>query len=411
MSPAARRTWITSAEAAARLGVKPQTLYAYVSRGLLVPQRAVDGRTSRYDPRQVDELARRGRPGGRPARAGSVDVRITTAVTELTAAGPSYRGRLAVELAGTERFEAVAQWLLTGDEATWRTVDPAGWAPRLPAAEPGAGAGEPGIALLAARCVAAAAADPHRGDRRPEAVHAATRRLMADLVAGLPARLRRPRPEGVAATLFHRLAGRPPTDAERIAVDAALVLMADHDIAASTLAVRIAASTRADVYGAVLAGLAVLSGPLHGSASSASSVLLRRAAVVGADAAVAEVLAAGERLPGFGHRIYTSDDPRYTALMAVLAATGAAPGRLAVVHGVAAAAAAQVGTFPNIDLALAALAWALELPPTAGECVMAIARVAGWVAHALEEYGERPLRYRPMAAYVGPRSSAPPARS
>lgn len=408
MSAARSRAWITSAEAAARLGVQPQTLYAYVSRGLLTPQRAVDGRTSRYDPRQVDELARRGRPGGRPARAGSVDVRITTAVTELTAAGPSYRGKLAADLAGRERFEAVAQWLLTGDEATWREVDPSAWRARLPA-EPGPGT--PGIQALIGRCVAVGAADARRADRSPAAVQAATRHLVADLVAGLPARARRAHPDGVAATLFARLAGRAPGEGERTAVDAALVLMADHDIAASTLAVRVAASTRADVYASVLAGLAALSGPFHGSASSQAFALLRAAGATGPAAAVDAVLAAGERLPGFGHRIYTTIDPRYAALMRVLDDTGADPGRLAVAHEVAAAAAERAGTFPNIDLALAALAWTLGLPPTAGECVMAVARVAGWVAHALEEYGERPVRYRPMAAYVGARSSAPPARS
>lgn len=401
--------WISSTEAAARLGVKPQTLYAYASRGLVQPRRAVDGRTSRYDARQIDELARRGRPGGRPARAGSVDVRITTAVTELTAAGPSYRGRLAADLAGAVPFEAVAQWLWTGDEATWRTVRAVEWAARLPA-EPGPGA--PTIEAVIARCVVASGADPARADRRPEAVHAAARRLIGELVAGLPARARRPRPEGVAATLFARLAGRPPTDAERTVIDGALVLLADHDIAASTLAARVAASTRADVYHVVLAGLATLSGPLHGSASSQAYTFLRRVGAHGdAFAAVDDVLALGERLPGFGHRIYRTDDPRFGALVGLVRAAEVRPERIEAVDGVVLAAADRVGTFPNIDLALAAMAWAFDLPPTAGECVMSIARVAGWVAHALEEYGERPLRYRPMAAYVGPRSSAPPARS
>jgi len=104
-------TWITAREAAARLGVQPQTLYAYTSRGLLHPRRTVDGRTSRYRSSEVDDLARRGRPGGRPARAGTVDVRITTAITEITPDGPSYRGRAAVPLAGAVPFEQVAEWL------------------------------------------------------------------------------------------------------------------------------------------------------------------------------------------------------------------------------------------------------------------------------------------------------------
>lgn len=409
MSSTSRPSWITSAEAAARLGVKAQTLYAYTSRGLLHPQRAVDGRTSRYDVREVDALARRGRPGGRPARAGAVDVRITTGVTELTTAGPSYRGRLAADLVGSgSSFEAVAQWLWTGDEATWRTVRPAEWTARLPA-EPGPGA--PTIDGIVARAVAVGRADLRRADRRPGSVHTAARRLVGELVAAVPARARRARPEGVAATLFARLAGRAPSEGERAALDAALVLLADHDIAASTLAARVAASTHADVYHVVLAGLATVSGPLHGSASTTAYRFLLEAGAHGARTAVDDRLRLGERLPGFGHRVYPSIDPRYRVLVDVLAAAGADDDRLAVLAAVEEVAAERVEARPNIDLALAALTWAFDLPPTSGECVFAVARVAGWVAHALEEYGERPVRYRPMAAYVGPRSSAPPARS
>ena len=287
-------TWIGSAEAAARLGVKAQTLYAYTSRGLLHPRRAVDGRTSRYPSAEVDELARRGRPGGRPARAGTVDVRITTAVTELTSAGPSYRGRLASDLAGTSSFEHVAQWLWTGNDGPVVGVE---WSPRL---APRPGPRPPTLDALVARCVAAGQADPDRADRRPEAVVSAARHLIGDLVAAVPARRTRPA-DGVAATLLARLARRPATEAELAVLDGALVLLADHDIASSTLAARVAASTRADVYHVVLAGLATVSGPLHGVASTLAYRLLREVGVrADARAVVDDRLGVGERLPGFG---------------------------------------------------------------------------------------------------------------
>jgi citrate synthase len=402
-------TWITAREAAARLGVKPETLYAYVSRGLLRPERAVDGRTSRYRAADVDELARRGRPGGRPARAGNIDVRITTSLTELTPDGPRYRGVPVVPMAGTVAFEQVAEWLWTGDDAAFGPVGAAAWAPRLPHAT---GRPHASLDLLLARCVAAAQADRDRADRRPEAVRAAARHLVGDLVAALPASGRPMRAPDVASALFVRLAGRRPDEAERAALDGALVLLADHDMAASTLAARVAASTRADVYHVVLAGLATVSGPLHGLASTLAYRLVTEAAERGdARAVIDDRLRMGERLPGFGHRIYTATDPRFTALVALVRAASPDAARLDVVDALTEAAAARIGTFANIDLALAALAWSCGLAPTSGECLFAVARVAGWVAHALEEYGERPLRYRPQAAYVGGRSSAPPARS
>jgi citrate synthase len=115
---------------------------------------------------------------------------------------------------------------------------------------------------------------------------------------------------------------------------------------------------------------------------------------------VDERLRLGERLPGFGHRIYPDTDPRFTALLELVRASRPDRRRLAAVDAVVDAAAERVDARPNIDLALAALVHGHDLPPTSGECIFAIARTAGWTAHALEEYDERPLRFRPQAVYV-----------
>lgn len=415
--------WISSAEAAARLGVKPQTLYAYASRGLLHPRKAVDGRTSRYDVVEVERLGRVGRAGGDRQRRGAVDVRLTTGLTEITDVGPRYRGVAAVELARDEvPFEAVAEWLWTGGERPvarrLRAAERASWAPRLALVS---GDAAPQLDLLVARAVAAAMADPDRADRRPFAVTATARHLMGDLVAALPGP-GADRPD-IASALWARLAGSPGSVRQRAALNGALVLLADHDIAASTLAARVAASTRADPYHVVVAGLAAVSGPLHGVASTLAVRLLAEV-VQGRDAreVVDERLRLGERLPGFGHRVYPGTDPRFTALLDLVRTSRPDKSHLAAVDAVVDAAAERVDARPNIDLALAALVHGHGLPVTSGECIFAIARTAGWIAHALEEYDERPLRFRPQAVYVpaaatvgAPEerssSSAPPARS
>ena len=129
-----------------------------------------------------------------------------------------------------------------------------------------------------------------------------------------PARARRAVwTDTVAGALTARLAPEPDTDLVR-AVNAALVLLADHELATSTVAVRVAASTRADLYDAVLAGLGVLAGPLHGGASQLAYGLVRDAEQLGPERALDETLRWQHRLPGFGHPVYRGDDPRFTVL-------------------------------------------------------------------------------------------------
>ena len=188
-------------------------------------------------------------------------------------------------------------------------------------------------------------------------------------------------------------------------LNSALVVMADHELAASTLAVRVAASTWASPAAAVSSGLGVLSGPLHGSASREGRVLLDRAMEVGAARAVRELRDEHRRVPGFGHRVYPGADPRATLLMGLLHAALAdrANRVVAVAEEIRIEVERQIGREPNVDFALATITAATAMPMDAGEVVMAVARTAGWLAHAIEEYSERPLRFRTRAAYIGPR--------
>ena len=182
------------------------------------------------------------------------------------------------------------------------------------------------------------------------------------------------------------------------AVNAALVLMADHELATSTVAVRVAASVRSDPYDALLAGLATLAGPLHGGASQQAYEMLVVAERDGVSRALNDVLREQGRLPGFGHSVYKSGDPRFGALLA-LAEPLLGDERRAIVHEVRALAAAHDVPLPNCDLALAALSWGTGMPPDAGRTIFAVARVAGWAAHYMEELTERPLRFRARAVY------------
>jgi len=230
---------------------------------------------------------------------------------------------------------------------------------------------------------------------------------VATMVSVLPGRALDPPPlelggkrwhNTVAGTLTARLAPEPDTALVR-AVNAALILLADHELATSTVAVRVAASTRADLYDALLAGLGVMAGPLHGGASQLAYGLMSDAERVGAERALDDTLRWQHRLPGFGHAVYRGIDPRFTVLKGLVDDLWPLE-RRRVLDGLLALAAARHIPGPNVDLGLAALTRAAGMPEDGGRTIFTIARVAGWTAHYLEELEERPIRYRARAVYA-----------
>lgn len=411
--------WLTAGEAADRLRVKPATLYAYVSRGLVQRRTGTDGRRSEYHPGDVAALAVRGRRA-RPARPS--DVVVATATTAITPQGPAYRGRLAVEMAGRIGFEAAAAWLWdTATELPWTApreqVDAAAAATRhLPETV--------GPAQRLPLIVAAAAlADPLRHDLDPSAVIRAGRSIIAVAADVLSETIGTGRPTGtgcrpadhaggdggtsVAARLATTI-GAQPTAAVVAVVDAALVLLADHELAVSTLAARTAASARCDPYAVVLAGLSVVSGSRHGAASRPLEQVLRDVAG-GADpaTALANCAPGRDRIPGFGHPLYPDGDPRTTRLLELLDG-GPLRQRSAPMAAVLNAAARRGLPPPTVDAALAAVGHAAGGVVGSGELLFAVARIVGWVAHALEQYRDPDL-LRPRAVYTGPSQPATPA--
>ena len=406
--------WIGAAEAARRLGVKPETLYAYVSRGLLRRERSGAGRRSRYDAAEVERLARRGR---RAAQSDPAELVIETAITAIQGGRVLYRGLEATALAADRRFEEVAHWLWTG-----RFTAPSPWQAE-PAAVAVGGAAQAALPdgtlpLERLRVIAAALAttDELRFELERPAVVAAAQSLIAGLVACLPdaaaatpaarrpaTRTRPPEssPRWMAERLWAKLTSRPVEPALLRVLDAALVLLADHELAASTVAARVAASVRADPYAVVSAGLATASGALHAGASLHIETLLAEVRRPDQAArAVGERLRRGERIRGFGHVLYQAEDPRAAFLLGRLREAAAGSERLAAAEAVIAAARRRHLPTPNVDFALATLASVAGMTRGASEAVFVLGRTAGWVAHALEEY-ERGIPIRPRAAYTG----------
>jgi citrate synthase len=415
---------LTTAEAAARLGVKPATLYAYVSRGVLTRSRTGSGST--FDAVEIERLAATRRGGSRTREP----LTFVTAITLIEDGQLRYRGLDARELSRTRSFEDVAGWLWLG---RWPDSADDGWVapPALLAAARSATDGCTPAERWRVAVAAAATADPLRHDHSPASVAAAARGLLAVLVEVLPALgptpmtsppSRKPTtepanrgsrveagPGSMASRLWSRLTPLPATAAGLAVLDAALVLQADHELAASTLAARAAASFGADPYAVVGAGMAASSGPRHAASSLQVRPLLARAEAHGAAVALGEILGRGGEIHGFGQPLYPDGDPRATELLARL---GDLPRPAAAVEAVLALTKERAMPAPNCDFALAALAQLSLMVPGASEAIFVLGRTAGWIAHAMEEYADR-TSFRVRASYVGSRGdpAESPARS
>jgi len=377
--------WITAADAQARLGVRPQTLYAYVSRGRLqVRADPHDPRRSLYRAADVDGLAQRKARSRKVSdvAAGAIHWGEPVLSSEITTASGGrlyYRGRDAIRLAETETLEAVARLLRGGHGAALkRTERPL--SPEHPDMRARA------FLALAAR----AAVDPPARGRAPLAlaVEAATLLdVLSDAVAGHVG----------GGAIHNRLAlawGQGPGGPGADLIRRMLVLVADHELNASAFAARVAASTGASLAAASLAGLATLSGPRHGGATGAVRSFAAEAEQLGPHEAVQARLAHDRVLPGFGHPLYPGADPRASALLARFTPPPA-------LERLQQAAAQSAGLAPNIDFALVAACESLRLPQDAPFAIFAVARCAGWIAHAIEQ-GQSDALIRPRARYVGP---------
>jgi citrate synthase len=377
--------WIGAEEAQTRLGVRPQTLYAYVSRGRVqVRSDPDDPRRSLYRLADIEALAARKARSRRASdvAAGAIDWGEPMMESEITTVSDGrlfYRGRDAIRLAESETLESVARLLRGGHGAALKRAERP--------APPDAPDLKTRLFLALGR---RAAVDPAARGRAPLALAAEAATLLdvvADAAAGALG----------GGAIHNRLAlawGVGPGGAGADLIRRMLVLVADHEFNASAFAARVAASTGASLAASALAGLSTLSGPRHGTAGEAVRALAREAAQFGPGPAIAARLAHDRALPGFGHLLYPEGDPRAAALIDRFMV----PPPLAALQKRAAAAAGQA---PNIDFALIAGCEALGLPEDAPFGLFAVARCAGWIAHAIEQ-GQSDRLIRPRARYVGP---------
>lgn len=412
--------FVDAKQAAALLGVKLQTLYAYTSRGLIESLPGERGRGRRYAREELERLKARhdARAGHGPVAASALrwgEPVLDSALTGIDERGPIYRGRRAVELAGEgASFEQVAELLWTGvlpDEAP-RWPASSFELTRLAALLP---EDAPPMLVMSLMLPALAAGDLGRFAAPREAELARARAAIASLCLTLaPAQaakgVKKAKPAKVSAkalppSIAQRLAAQLElggNDKVRAAIDAALVLVADHELNVSSFSARVAASSGADLYACLSAAMASVSGPLHGGASDRIEALVAEAGKVDrAVSVVADRARRGEVIPGFGHPLYPAGDPRAAALLAIVERLGGRSARLATLLAIAKAMRQTGRGEPTIDYALVALGYATGARPGWASGLFALGRAAGWVAQALEQREAGHL-LRPRARYVGP---------
>lgn len=379
--------WLNRAEALATLEVLPQTLYANVSRGRIRSKPdPKDPHRSLYNGDDVKRLASR-RRGRRPVSTIAAeaiewgDPVLTSGISTVFAGRLWYRGHDAVALADTATTEEIAALIWQADEVrfTHSRNTP------LQSGDRNAAPLRAALEVLSAR----ANADPPALGRSRGILVAEASGLVVELALAM---IGAATPEGIA--LHRRLAAAWQASKAEDLLRRALVLLADHELNASTFAARVAASTGAPLAASLLAGAATLVGPRHGGAAAGVNLLIEAARWKGVENAVRDWLVQGNSPPGFGHPLYAQGDPRAVALLAHFRPRPIYVELASVVE-------ALTGEQPNVDFAIAAMANCYKLPSTAPLTLFAIARSVGWIAHILEQLATGRL-IRPRARYIGP---------
>jgi citrate synthase len=397
MKKSSAALYLSAREAAAELAISPATLYAYVSRGLIRSEPSSDSRNRRYRAEDVRGLKERRTPSPEPRGLKNFDADLPvmdSAIATITEDGPIYRGVNCIDLAETDTLEhaATVLWDVTGVDPFAQDNCPLVSAEMraITLAARHAAPIDRTVAVLAL----AASADPRAFTRAADGRAMVGGRILRLVVATMLNRVPSPDP------LHLQIAKAWAPDNKRAAdlIRRALVLLADHELNASTFTVRCAASTGLNLYDAVIAGLVALKGPRHGGAGVLAAQLVKTLVDREVAPIVRERVAQGERFAGFGHGVYKHGDPRAHALLEALARAGAAE---KLTREIPERIAEATGEFVNIDYALAALIHTLGLPPGNELVLFAMARTVGWIAHASEQLRHGGL-IRPRARYIGP---------
>jgi len=394
--------YMTAEQAADALGVKKATLYSYTSRGQLRSE-PVAGRSRerRYYRQDADRLRERKEMRRDPAKAAARGLHwgspvLDSGIALIQNGHLYYRGQDAVKLAETASLERVAALLWEADAGEGERLFgsarglPSGLWTRLRACS------RDPLTLMQAALPIAAALDLRGYDLRPAAIRqtgARIVRLLSSIAAG--------KDSGAPVHLALQAAWAPRSAAAANAIRTALVLSADHELNVSAFAARCAASAQASLYDVVSAAMATLKGSRHGGATEqVSSLFAETKTPRQARAVLADRLRRGERIPGFGHPLYPSGDPR-AALLLRVAETSGNQREWRLVRSLGKAGFDLLNDLPNLDFGLVAMARTLQLPDRAPLLLFALGRVVGWIAHAIEQYADGNL-IRPRARYTGP---------
>lgn len=390
-----RPEWLDAKSATRLLDVNRATLYAYVSRGYVrsepVPGRPRERRYARED---VERLRVRAEERRNPEKAAANALRwgvpiLESSITLIADGTLYYRGHEVAELARSRSLEEVASLIWTGafDADIFDTplhVISGAPGPDLPFVN----RAQSVLPLVAAR-------DELAFDLRPRSV-AQTGWRIVNLLTSVAASS-----QELEATVEETLArawAPKKKDAASI-IRAALIVCADHELNVSAFTARCVASASSNPYAVVVAGLAALEGTKHGGATARVDALwreLRRARELRAK--LAERMRRGESIDGFGHPLYAKGDPRASLLLEMLPKSA----ELTFADKFAETAEQIVGEKPNLDFALVAVERGLDLPRGSALALFAIGRTIGWIAHAIEQYGQDAM-IRPRAKYVGPK--------
>ncbi|MBD0371626.1 MAG: citrate synthase [Pyrinomonadaceae bacterium] len=217
----------------------------------------------------------------------------------------------------------------------------------------------------------------------------------------------RPKPElNIATNFLYMLRGEMPKDEDARLFDVCLILHADHELNASTFTARVVAATLADIYGAVTAAIAALSGSLHGGANTnVMKTLLAIGEVENVESYIKQALASKAKIMGFGHAVYRTEDPRATHLRRFSKEVGERAGNTKwydMSRKVEEVVMREKGLYPNVDFYSASTYYMMGIPLELYTPIFAVSRISGWTGHILEQYANNRI-IRPRAEYTGPR--------
>lgn len=399
--------YLTAEEATSELGISYSTLYAYVSRGLIRSEETGSSKRSRrYRAEDVFHLKERKENRSNPARVAAHALHwgapvLDSAITLIANGSLYYRGHNARDLALNRSVEEVATLIWMGGEVGGHPTlfrAPGVLSDRSRRTLEGLEDLTP-VERIHVILPLEAVEDYAAYDLRPASVIHTGARLLQQIAITASGRLDHPTEGGIAETI--RRGWLPDRPEAAPLISAALILCADHELNVSSFTARCVASAGSTPYAVVLAGLAALQGTRHGGHSEqVEAFLLEAGSAAQARRVIAARLKRGERIPGFGHRLYPDGDPRARALLEWTAATYPDSPAIALANAVVQEAYDLIGQHPALDFGLAVVSQALGLPHGGAVALFAMGRAIGWIGHAVEQY-ETDRMIRPRARYVG----------